>query len=233
MSVIKCRVHVLQQDNQSKHPSVGTLCHNYFYEYFIWSQLHTDNGSRTNSQEYKAFSMRQLHIYFLHHDGLIQTNSFVYHNGRVGRVMNIVHGIAVVKFKLLGEEELVKVNELVLVVASTDDRLDLPKIPVDWINDVFIPSKGQIMFAELVLNDDAPLKHIVYRPLTSKPTKVENELTAKQLQEAKIKAEIKIMNILKKFNAKCVANDFQLETITLTTTNTDQDRTFDVDIHIV
>lgn len=59
------------------------------------------------------------------------------------------------------------------------------------------------------------------------------EVTAKELQAAKIDAELSIMEILQDFNDLCVANDFQLEGLVLNTQETDQDRVFDVDILIL
>ena len=58
-------------------------------------------------------------------------------------------------------------------------------------------------------------------------------VTAIELQDKKCKAEIKIMKILQNFNDLCVANHFQLEGIGTTISNTDADRTFDVDLLIV
>jgi len=58
-------------------------------------------------------------------------------------------------------------------------------------------------------------------------------LTAIQLQNKKVKAEIKIMRILEKYNQICVDNHFQLENVIIKTSGTDADRRFDVDLAII
>lgn len=58
-------------------------------------------------------------------------------------------------------------------------------------------------------------------------------ITAKELQEKKLRAELEIMKILKQFNQVCIENDFQLEGATLNIEGNDANRTFEIDLYII
>ncbi len=63
--------------------------------------------------------------------------------------------------------------------------------------------------------------------------RIMTELTAKQLQEAKIMAEKSIIDTLNAFNQLCVDNDFQLENVDVKIISSDRERRFDVDLGII
>lgn len=57
-------------------------------------------------------------------------------------------------------------------------------------------------------------------------------LSAKELQELKCKAEVRIADILFSLNQKCADNHFQYSGIEVKAHDTDHDMTFEVDINI-
>ena len=249
-----CTVVIIPQENQSKPPEVNTLCHNFLYDYFVWSQLHNNNGSRTGSQEYKEHSMKQMHVYFIFRHCPITDGCVVFNttNQKVGKVTKI-HRNADLTIKY-GKDNtaVVSIHEVIPVIAATDKSINVATIPHHFITDVLIRAKGKI--ETVVVDMDTyekgqDINIISARMFGAEPRpngnsgndvsgaprfiKSHMEVTAKELQAAKIDAELSIMEILQDFNDLCVANDFQLEGLVLNTQETDQDRVFDVDILIL
>lgn len=58
-------------------------------------------------------------------------------------------------------------------------------------------------------------------------------LTAIELQDKKTDLEIKIANLLFRYNQICANNGFQVEEMKMAAHNTDHERTFEIDIHII